>query len=723
MAKRKSKLTDDEILNIVISELENAPANANLQLPLQYYLGAPNGQEKNGSSQVTSLDVADSIEWIMPQIMKSFTQTNEIVTFDPLTEDDELQADLESEYTYSVLMKKNPGFIVIHQFVKDALMQRNGLIKVYFEKVEKKTTEEYTSITEAQLIALLSSDAVEVTALTEATIVDETGMPFTVYDVSIVVTRNQPRICVESVAPENFRLNSQHNSIDLSTARFTAHVENKTVSELLEEGYSQELIDSISTSATNNSEYRFQLQGENASEKDGFTQNNPSMQLLTISECYAYIDINGDGLAELVKVTCAGTDNPSVILGYEEVEEQPWISTTAILMSHKFQGLSMYDRLKEIQDHKTALMRNIQDNIYLQNNQRTKVVEGQVNLDDAMLSRSGSIVRVKRLDAMEAIVTPQMGPAAFDMLHYLDEVRAGRSGVSSEGTATPQNVGNNVGSEGVQRLMNAKEELVGLIIRVVSETGIKPLMIRIRDLARKHVDVIDDFKFRGRWVKVQPSSWRDRTDSTVWVGTGSGDTQAKLAAISKVMEIQTQALAQPGQVIVNQDKIYQAIDDFCRFAGLNGANKYFNDPTTDQGKQAQQQSQQQQAAEKQKADAQGDAMMQMQLKLADAETSKADAAQSNVAIKGQAEAAKHQREMDKMTYEAQLAQAKAENETLKTLVSQRENTEQIDFDYDQLAMQTALKITELEAQTKQQEEKNFNDNLKGVESGQTGTNT
>ena len=510
MAKRKNKMTDDEILNVIISELDNAPANTNLSLPLQYYLGSPNGEEKEGSSQVTSLDVADSIEWIMPQIMKLFTQTNEIVTFDPLTEEDELQADLESEYTYAILMKKNPGFIVIHQFVKDALMQRNGLIKVYFEKVEKRTTEAYTSLTEAQLTALLSSDAVEVTELTEALVVDEMGQAMPMYDANIVVTRKQSRICVESVAPENFRLNSQHNSIDLSTARFTAHVENKTMSELLEEGYSQELLDSISPSATNNSEYRFQLQGENANEQDGYTQNNPSMQLLTISECYTYMDINGDGLAELVKVTCAGTDNPTVILDSEEIEEQPWISTTAILMSHKFQGLSMYDRLKEIQDHKTALLRNIQDNIYLQNNQRTKIVEGQVNLDDAMLSRSGGIVRVKRLDAMEAIVTPQMGPAAFDMLHYLDEVRAGRSGVSAEGTATPQNVGNNVGSEGVERLMNAKEELVGLIIRVVSETGIKPLMLRIRDLARKHVDVIEDFKFRGRWVKVQPSSWKDQ---------------------------------------------------------------------------------------------------------------------------------------------------------------------------------------------------------------------
>lgn len=721
MSKKSKSLTDDDILNIIIAELDNAPAYANLQIPLEYYLGAPNGQEEEGRSQITSLDVADSIEWIMPQVMKSFTQTNEIVTFDPCTEEDEVQAELESEYVYSVLMKKNPGFIIIHQFVKDALMQRNGLIKVYFEKIEKQTTEEYTSINEAQLTALLSNDNVEIKEIDEAIIPGESGMLVTVYDVKIIVTRKQSRICVESVAIENFRVNSQHNSIDLSTARFTAHIENKTISDLIQDGYSQSVLDKISSSMENNSEYRFQLQGENASDDDGFTYNNPAMRLITISECYPYIDINGDGIAELVKVTCAGTsDQPNIVLSIEEVESQPWISTTAILMSHKFQGLSLFDRLKEIQDHKTALIRNIQDNIYLQNNQRTKVVENQVNLDDLMISRSGGIVRMKRLDAMESIVTPQMGPVAFDMLHYLDEVRAGRSGVSAEGTATPQNVGDNVGSEGVERLMTAKEELVGLIIRVVSETGIKPLMLKIRDLARKHIDVIEDFKFRGRWVKVSPSSWGDRTDSTVWVGTGSGDTRAKIMAINQVMQIQSQALAQPGQVIVDQNKIYAAINDFCKFSGLNGATKYFNDPTTDEGKQAQAQSQQQQAAEKQKMDEQNQAMMQMQIKLADAEMQKAQAAQSNVMVKGQAESAKHQREMDKITYEAQLAQVKAENEMLKTMLDQREKSEQLNFDYDQLATQTALKLTELEAQTKQQEEQNFNQNKQGVNNGQTG---
>ena len=702
MAK-KTKLDNREILDIIIAELDNAPANSNLETPLEYYLGAPNGQEQEGRSKITSLDVADSIEWIMPQVMKSFTQTNEIVTFDPLTEDDELQAELESEYTYAILMKKNPGFIVIHQFIKDALMQRNGLIKVYFEKEEKKTTEEYTGLNEIQLTALLANENVEITSMSELMVMDEMGQTQISYDVSIIVTRSQSKICVESVAPENFRVNSQHNSIDLSNARFTAHIETKTISDLLEAGYSQKVLDEIPRDDTNNSEYRFNLQGESII--DGIGDSNEAMRLLTVAECYCHIDINGDGIAELVKVTCAGWgDNPSTVLSTEEVEDQPWISTTAILMSHKFQGLSMFDRLKEIQDHKTSLIRNMQDNIYLQNNNRSMVVEGQVNIDDMMVSRPGGIVRVKRLDAMAPIMTPQIGMEAFEMVRYLDEVRAGRSGVSAEGSATPQNIGNNVGSEGVERMMTAKEELVGLIIRVVAETGIKPLMLKIRDLARQHVDTIEDFKFRGRWVKVEPASWKDRTDSTVRVGTGSGDTRAKMAAIAKIMDIQAQALMQPGQVIVDQNKIYQAIDDFCKFAGLNGANKYFKDPTTEEGKNAQAQAQQQQAQEKQKVDMQNQAMMEMQIKLANAEMAKAQAAQANISVKAETEMAKHQREMDKQNYEIEKSKLEAQLTLSKALVDQTVKGQQIEFNYGKLAMDTAVKLAETTAAENEEKE-------------------
>ena len=142
---------EKEILNIIGHELsladggtENGFILSNMKDALSYYMGSPNGKEVAGRSSVVSTDVADAIEWIMPQIMDQFTKNNEIVTFDPAGPEDENQAALETNITYDILMKENPGFIILHQLVKDCLLQKNGITKTYFEEVSNVTVHPYT---------------------------------------------------------------------------------------------------------------------------------------------------------------------------------------------------------------------------------------------------------------------------------------------------------------------------------------------------------------------------------------------------------------------------------------------------------------------------------------------------------------------------------------------------------------------------------------------------
>ena len=717
-----AKMTDSEILAIIQNEMANADisttSSPSLQEPLRYYLGLPLGNEQEGRSSLVSTDVADAIEWIMPQIMKSFTQNNEVVVFDAVNEADELQAQIESEYVYDVLMKQNDGFTLIHQFVKDALMQRNGMLKVYYEDDEKITTYNYSGLTEDQLAVALMDEDTEILELTEDESQSENPLeqePVT-YSAKIKVTEKCGKICIDPVAPEEFRVNTQHNSISLVNARFTCHIVNKTISDLREEGYKDEDIENLVSSDLLRSAYRFNYQNE-PTQVPSVLSSDDANRLVEVTECYLKLDVNGDGIAELMKITVAGVETPTVILNKEEIDSAPWISTTAILMSHKFQGLSIFDRLKSIQDNKTAIIRNIMDNMYLQNNQRNVVLEGQVNLDDLLVSRPGGLIRVKRTDAIMPLQTPAIGDAAFTMMQYLDEVKAGRTGVSGDGTASPENIGNAVGSQGVERMMNAKEELVGLIIRVICETGIKPLCNKIRDLVTMHVDTVQDFKFRGQWVKVNPAEWEERTKSSVRVGTGTGDTRAKLAAIQQVQMLQEKVMAIPGQVLTNPTKIYATIDDFCKFSGLDSANKYFVDPSSQEGQQAAQQAQQTQQQQQQEAQQAQLEQMRMQAELAKSATTTAEAQMQNVAIKGQVELGKHQREMEKQSFQIQLEQLKAELDKAKAVQIAEKDLEDIKFKYDQLYAQTALKLTELEASSNTSQDVNYEQNRNNMYDG------
>jgi len=772
-------LSKDDILSIVASELSlsstssyNGDGNVDLEQSLAYYLGAPNGREVEGRSQVTSTDVADSIEWILPQIMKSFTQNNEVVIFDPVHDGDEQQAEMESEYVYEVLMKQNDGFIILHQFVKDALMQANGILKVYYAKRDETKSSDYTGITEEQLQALVMSEGVEI--IEQSDYIDENQteqknqqiqmqmqqmqqqaqmhmqqmqqqaqqnpqaqqqmqqmheqmaqqmqqmqqqleQPVVLYDVKLAVTRTRGQIYVDPVPPEEFRLNAQHNSINLDNARFTAHVNLMSVSDIMEQyDISFEETQELPEGANYyDREYRFSMQDESVF-YDRVDSGDDSQRLIEVSECFMQMDIDQTGISKLMKVTVAGGDSPTDLLKIEEVECMPWVATTTFLMSHKFKGLSITDRLREIQDHKTAIWRNMMDNMYLQNNQRNVVVENQVNMDDLLVSRPGGIIRAKRLNAIQPLITPQLGQDSYNMMEYLDKVRAGRTGVDADGSATPSNIGDRVGSQGVDRLMNAKEELVGLIVRVIAETGIKPLCIKIRDLTVKHVDAVTDFRFRGQWQKINPSEWLDRTQCTVRVGTGTGDHKSQVSAILQVIAMQERILANPKQTILKEKQIYTAMDDFCKFSGLNSATRYFIDPESNEGQANAKQIGQQGQQEQQKNEQMQMEQMKVQTTLANAALGEVQAKQEATKAKSETDQAKNQLTHMKQEYEAKLAGMKVQLDEAKAIADTMGKSAQIDLQYEQMETNTALELTRIEAASQTEQNANYQENREDV---------
>jgi len=753
-------LSKDEILEIITNELSLSSSSDNsLEESLKYYLGNPNGTEVTGRSQVVSTDVADAIEWIMPQVMKSFTQNNEIVIFDPVHEGDERQAELESEYVYEVLMKQNDGFIILHQFVKDALMQQNGIIKTYYADTSEMKTYNYTGITEQQLQQLLATPKTELVEQSEYIDEQQTAQkqqqinqqlqqvqqqlqnpqaqqnpqqmqqmqqqtmqlqqelqkPVMLYNVKVSIERIKGRIYVDSIAPEEFRVNSRHDSINLDKARFTAHIIKKSTSEVIEEyGLTKEETKELPEGIDDySSEYRFSLQDESVFWGDA-ESDDESEREIEVAECYMRIDIDEDGISKLMKITVVGGDTPTEILSAEEISCMPWVSTTAFLMSHKFKGLSITDRLKQIQDQKTTIWRNMLDNMYLQNNQRNIVVEGQVNMDDLLVSRPGGIIRAKRIDAITPLITPPLGPDAYNMMEYLDKVRAGRTGVDPDGSATPQNIGDRVGSQGVERMMNAKEELVGLIIRVIAETGIKPLCTKIRDLSIKHIDSVIDFRFRGVWQQINPGKWLDRTNTTVRVGTGTGNHAQQLLAIEKIFEYQDRVSDSPVQYLVDQKQMYTALDDFCKFSGLNGASRYFIDPTSPEGQQKKEEVEKEQNDSTQKQDQLNQTMAQAQQKLADAEMAKSQAQMASTQAKAQTDQVKNQLTHQKQGFEAQIQQLEQQLNEAKAVADSMGKTADLNLRKYDIDQRTALELVRIESTAQTEENKNFEQNQETV---------
>jgi hypothetical protein len=123
---------------------------------MDYYLGdmSKDMPAQDGRSRAVSTDVADTIEGLMPHLMDIFAGSDEVVRFDPVGPEDEEAAQQETDYVNHVFMQQNPGFMVLYSFIKDALLSKVGIVKIWWEESEQEERETYYDLTEEQFAVL-----------------------------------------------------------------------------------------------------------------------------------------------------------------------------------------------------------------------------------------------------------------------------------------------------------------------------------------------------------------------------------------------------------------------------------------------------------------------------------------------------------------------------------------------------------------------------------------
>ena len=255
---------------------------------------------------------------------------------------------------------------------------------------------------------------------------------------------------------------SDLHSLDLKEARFCAHTCRKTVSDLLSEGYDPDQVENAADG------YLHHEIGDYNSPDT----SDDSQRLIVITEAYVH-DINEDGIAELCKITYTGENTVDEILDIEEVAEMPFVAMSAIPNPHKFVGTSIFDRLKQVQDIKTAVLRSTLDALYQQINRIKVVKQGAVNIDDLLVNRPGGIIRATEHNAVTELGGTFFGGEALQLLQYADEQKSARVGVNPN-MAGQTNLINQESAHGVERMMSSAEMLVNLCVRNIAETGIRP---------------------------------------------------------------------------------------------------------------------------------------------------------------------------------------------------------------------------------------------------------
>ena len=550
---------------------------------LQYYLRENYGNEVEGRSQIVTGEVAEAIDGALPQLLRVFTTTEDIVYFEPKSPNDEESAKQATEYCNWVFYRENDGLLILHNWFKDALLQKTGVVKSYWDSQEDVVKEKYKNLTEEELALLLSDETMEVVRqkveMVEAG-VDQMGMPIMApsYSVTVKKVKKSGQVRIENVPPEEFLISKSAKTIDDSP--FVAHRRLMPRSDLIAMGYKKDLVDSLPTydDLTYSPERIARFNQDE--QPDSSPSLDFSMQVLEVYECYIRIDEDEDGIAELRRIMYCGSE----ILDDEETDVVPFHSICPIPIPHKFFGQSLADRTMDIQLIKSTLMRQTLDNLYLTNNARVGVVDGQVNLDDMLNATPGGIIRVKNPNALIPMQVPSVTGQAFPMFEYLDGVAAKRTGVSDANAGLDPDVLSNVTATAVAAMMKSNSGKLELIARIFADTGVKSLFRGILHLLGKYQDKAKLVRMRGKYVQYDPRTWANEYDISINVGLGSGDRDQKLAMLQMILAKQEQILQQfgPSNPLVTVGQYRNTLAKFIESAGFKDANAFLNEITPEQ---------------------------------------------------------------------------------------------------------------------------------------------
>jgi len=381
------KVTEEELVGRIQSEITDSlgygdELSKQRETAMEYYYGLPFGNEVDGRSQFVDSTVQDTIEWIKPSLMRVFASGDDMVKFNPVGPEDVEMAKQATDYVNYVFTKLNNGWEILYNWFTDALLSKNGIVKVWWNEEEVWNREEYKGLTEIELDALINEEDVEVIAHSPYISSDADEMTgeytsTTYHDVVIKRLNSKGSIKVENVPPSEFLINREAKTIQ--DARFVCHRLRKTLSELREMGYDPDPAElgsgeDVLYNAERQARYAFDLSSNADVGNWGVGGTEESLREYWLHENYVKTDYDGDGIAELRKVCTIG----STVLANDPIDSIPFVSICPIRIPHKFFGLSVADQVESLQLIKSTLMRNLMDNMYNQNFGRCPRRTGQL---------------------------------------------------------------------------------------------------------------------------------------------------------------------------------------------------------------------------------------------------------------------------------------------------------------------------------------------------------
>lgn len=578
-------MTDRELIALVSSaEQDAAVYNGEFtkenEKYLRGYLALKEGEfvAPPDSSSVVSTDIADVVESDLTSLARVFLSSGSILEFTPSTNNptETAEAEEKTKYVNWVVRNQPDSFKLLFSWMKDALIQKNGVVKYFVEEVKETEEEEFSGLDQQELV-----DAIESLRTPDVTKVDVVAQDENedgTFDLRFRVTRERKKICIINVPPELFLISKNASHID--DAELVGDKVRKTRGQLLSEGFKRDLIDQLPSvdSEDNQNGNLDYIRDKDLGGSDGETNiQNWASEYVDISDLYVKIDYDGDGIAERRHIMISGNK----VLINEAFNHVPYASLSAYIMPHRAIGRSRAEVTYQTQLQKTALLRGMNNNIYMVNNPRN-VVHPDVDLDDMLTVRENGLVRldddtqILPQNAVFPLQIPYIGDRTLQVIQYVDQARAQTTGILLANQGLDADA---VAKETATRfsgIESAGQAKIELIARNFAETGFRKLYEGIAWLASKFQDTQAEIRVLGKQLSVKPSSWKYKHYTESKVGLGAGDNEQLVEARQGIYAIQQQLMSQ-GSPLVDSKCVYNNLMSLTDGLGFSRAERLFND--------------------------------------------------------------------------------------------------------------------------------------------------
>ena len=534
-------------------------------------------------SKVVSRDVADTIGWMLPGIMRVFTASDRMAIAEPEGDDDLEFADQATEGMNYVFWKDNKGYEIVYNATWDALLMGNGIVKTYYDDEPVYKVSFHSGLTEDQAALLLQDETTEVLAQEQNEQALDDGMGgqimLTLYDLKIKRKVLDGRFVIDVIPPEEFLISEE--AIWTDEAAFTDHWQQKTRSDLVAMGYDKAEIYAIPAAgrADTPEEIARNLYVDAES-------TDKSMELVDYHECYIRVDVDDDGIAELVRACYAG-DQSGKLLDWEVWEdEHPFDDIPCEPIPHRWDARSVADETMDIQDIKTVISRQYLNNLYWVNNPQ-QYVAGKVKNPEALTDpQFGQPVMGEAGTSITALERPYIGDKALMGLNHFDEVRQARTGVGRQSMALDPEALQNQTATAAQNQRDASYSQVELVARNMAEWGWSKVFRKLMRLMIKHQKqprklMLNDKKA----IQIDPRFWNADMKVMINTGLGTGSRDRDLSMLQTVMQSQLmladrfQASGATEDAIDMLPKILMTMEKMAEAAGIRNPEDFYPEYT------------------------------------------------------------------------------------------------------------------------------------------------